>query len=80
MALPQPLGLVPTEVAFLCEMELVTVVPRQRLDSIDLLGVCSATDINHSFFISLPSLLGSCPSGRRIRIQAMPRQPFQQKP
>ncbi|KAK0391334.1 hypothetical protein NLU13_0835 [Sarocladium strictum] len=37
MALPLPSGLVPTEVAFLCEMELVTVVPRQRLESIDLL-------------------------------------------
>ena len=29
----------PSEVAFLCEMELVTVVPRQRLESIELLGV-----------------------------------------
>lgn len=39
MALPLPPGLVPSEVAFLCEMELVTVVPRQRLESIDLLTV-----------------------------------------
>lgn len=39
MALPLPSGLVPNEVAFLCEMELVTVMPRQRLDSIELLGV-----------------------------------------
>jgi GINS complex subunit 2 len=39
MASPQPVGLIPSEVAFLCEMELVTVVPRQRLDSIVLLGV-----------------------------------------
>ncbi|KAK1722969.1 hypothetical protein CaCOL14_008253 [Colletotrichum acutatum] len=38
MALPLPSGLVPTEVAFLCEMELVTIVPRQRLESIDLLS------------------------------------------
>ncbi|RDA95043.1 hypothetical protein CP533_2150 [Ophiocordyceps camponoti-saundersi (nom. inval.)] len=37
MALSLPSGLVPLEVAFLCEMELVTVVPRQRLDSISLL-------------------------------------------
>ncbi|KAM5347976.1 hypothetical protein ACJ41O_007800 [Fusarium nematophilum] len=37
MALPLPPGLIPSEVAFLCEMELVTVVPRQRLESIDLL-------------------------------------------
>lgn len=39
MALPLPSGLVPAEVAFLCEMELVTIVPRQRLESIDLLSV-----------------------------------------
>ncbi|KAI1316750.1 GINS complex, PSF2 component [Xylariaceae sp. FL0255] len=38
MALPLPSGLVPTEVAFLCEMEMVTVVPRQRLESIPLLS------------------------------------------
>ncbi|KAH8681517.1 GINS complex protein-domain-containing protein [Xylariales sp. PMI_506] len=38
MALPLPPGLVPTEVAFLCEMELVTIVPRQRLESIPLLS------------------------------------------
>ncbi|KAI0159148.1 hypothetical protein BJ166DRAFT_593348 [Pestalotiopsis sp. NC0098] len=37
MALPLPPGLVPTEVAFLCEMEMVTIVPRQRLESIPLL-------------------------------------------
>lgn len=39
MAFPQPPGLLPTEVAFLCEMEQVTIVPRQRLDRLDLLGV-----------------------------------------
>ncbi|PHH85214.1 hypothetical protein CDD83_750 [Cordyceps sp. RAO-2017] len=38
MALPLPPGLVPSEVAFLCEMELVTVLPRQRLESIPLLS------------------------------------------
>ncbi|CAJ2514212.1 Uu.00g023310.m01.CDS01 [Anthostomella pinea] len=38
MALPLPTGLVPTEVAFLCEMEMVTIVPRQRLESITLLS------------------------------------------
>ncbi|KAK7753649.1 DNA replication protein psf2 [Diatrype stigma] len=38
MALPLPPGLVPTEVAFLCEMEMVTIVPRQRLESIPLLS------------------------------------------
>ncbi|PNY18162.1 DNA replication complex GINS protein PSF2, partial [Tolypocladium capitatum] len=38
MALPLPPGLVPSEVAFLCDMELVTVLPRQRLESIDLLS------------------------------------------
>ena len=39
MALPLPPGLTPPEVAFLCEMELVTVVPRQRLEGLELLGV-----------------------------------------
>ncbi|KXJ85827.1 putative DNA replication complex GINS protein [Microdochium bolleyi] len=38
MALPLPSGLVPSEVAFISEMELVTVVPRQRLEPIDLLS------------------------------------------
>lgn len=41
MALPLPPGLTPAEVTFLCEMELVTVIPRQRLESLDLLGVSS---------------------------------------
>ncbi len=39
MALPLPSGLVPTEVAFLCEMEMITIVPRQRLESIPMLSV-----------------------------------------
>ncbi|QDS76644.1 DNA replication protein psf2 [Venturia effusa] len=38
MALPLPPGLTPSEVAFLCEMELVTVIPRQRLPSLNLLS------------------------------------------
>ncbi|CAK7273931.1 DNA replication protein psf2 [Sporothrix epigloea] len=38
MASLLPPGLLPAEVAFVCEMEHVTVVPRQRLDSIPLLG------------------------------------------
>ncbi|KJX92787.1 dna replication complex gins protein psf2 [Zymoseptoria brevis] len=38
MALPLPPGLTPNEVGFLCEMELVTIIPRQRLDSLELLG------------------------------------------
>ncbi|KAH8885511.1 GINS complex, PSF2 component [Thozetella sp. PMI_491] len=37
MALPLPPGLTHSEVAFVAEMELVTVVPRQRLESIPLL-------------------------------------------
>lgn len=39
MALPLQPGLTPMEVAFLCEMEMVTVIPRQRLESLNLLGV-----------------------------------------
>ncbi|KAK4169689.1 GINS complex protein-domain-containing protein [Cladorrhinum sp. PSN259] len=38
MALSLPPGLTHAEVSFLAEMETVTVVPRQRLDSIDLLS------------------------------------------
>ncbi|KAI2602227.1 GINS complex protein-domain-containing protein [Hypoxylon sp. NC1633] len=38
MALPLPPGLIPTEVAFLCEMEMITIVPRQRLESMSLLS------------------------------------------
>jgi len=34
-----PTGLTPPEVAFLCEMETVTIVPRQRLEGLELLGV-----------------------------------------
>jgi hypothetical protein len=56
MALPLPSGLVPSEVAFLCEMELVTVVPRQRLDSIDLLSVSASQPFT-------PTLLTSRPTG-----------------
>lgn len=40
MAQPAQPGLMPAEIAFLCEMELVTVVPRERLSSLRLLGVC----------------------------------------
>jgi hypothetical protein len=40
MALPLPPGLTPPEIAFLCEMELVTIIPRQRLEALELLGVC----------------------------------------
>ena len=42
MALPLPAGLTPSEVGFLCEMELVTVIPRQRLEGLELLGVSFA--------------------------------------
>lgn len=38
MAHPLPPGLTPSEVGFLCEMEMVTVIPRQRLEELDLLG------------------------------------------
>lgn len=48
MALPLPPGLTPPEVAFLCEMEMVTVIPRQRLDRLELLGVSSTPQPKHS--------------------------------
>lgn len=43
MALPFLPGLTPNEVGFLCEMEMVTVIPRQRLDALELLGVSIQT-------------------------------------
>ncbi|KAF1960229.1 DNA replication complex GINS protein-like protein psf2 [Byssothecium circinans] len=38
MALPLPPGLTPPEIAFICEMELVTIIPRQKLEAMKLLG------------------------------------------
>ncbi|KAI5294323.1 DNA replication protein psf2 [Ascosphaera acerosa] len=38
MSFPYLRGLVASEVAFLCEMELVTIIPRQRLGKLELLG------------------------------------------
>ncbi|KAF2635956.1 DNA replication complex GINS protein-like protein psf2 [Massarina eburnea CBS 473.64] len=38
MALPLPPGLTPPEIAFICEMELVTIIPRQKLEELRLLG------------------------------------------
>ncbi|CAI6338576.1 unnamed protein product [Periconia digitata] len=38
MALPLPPGLTPPEIAFICEMELVTIIPRQKLEGLKLLG------------------------------------------
>ncbi|KAJ5974145.1 GINS complex subunit Psf2 subgroup [Penicillium waksmanii] len=38
MAFPLPRGLTPSEIGFLAEMEMVTVVPRQRLEGLELLG------------------------------------------
>lgn len=43
MAFPHPLGLAPPEIAFICEMELVTIIPRQRLERLELLGVSGPT-------------------------------------
>lgn len=39
MAFPHLQGLLPSEVAFLCEMESIAIIPRQRLERLDLLGV-----------------------------------------
>ncbi|KAK2746689.1 DNA replication protein psf2 [Myotisia sp. PD_48] len=38
MAFPLPRGINPAEILFLCEMEMVTIIPRQRLESLQLLG------------------------------------------
>jgi hypothetical protein len=41
MAFPLPRGVTASEIAFLAEMETVTIVPRQRLEGLELLGVTS---------------------------------------
>ncbi|BDD56082.1 DNA replication protein psf2 [Monascus purpureus] len=38
MAFPLPRGITPSEIAFLAEMEMVTIMPRQRLEGLELLG------------------------------------------
>ncbi|KAI9714426.1 MAG: DNA replication protein psf2 [Bogoriella megaspora] len=53
MALPLPPGLTPAEIAFVCEMELVTVIPRQRLEGLDLLGG-PTPPLNPPYRASLP--------------------------
>lgn len=40
-----PRGLTPPEIAYICEMEMVTVLPRQRLDALELLGVSISTRV-----------------------------------
>lgn len=59
MALPLPSGLTPSEVAFLCEMELVTVVPRQRLESIDLLSVSASLSRSYKLDADLTCYTGN---------------------
>lgn len=43
MAFPLQRGLTPPEIEFLSEMEMVTVVPRQRLEELELLSVRERT-------------------------------------
>lgn len=44
MAFPLQRGLTPPEIEFLSEMEMVTVVPRQRLEELELLSVRERID------------------------------------
>jgi hypothetical protein len=68
MALPLPSGLTPSEVSFLCEMELVTVVPRQRLESIDLLTVSASQIASASLDADLQHRAQHRPSDHRIEV------------
>lgn len=68
MALPLPSGLTPSEVSFLCEMELVTVVPRQRLESIDLLTVSASQSASTSLDADLQHRAQRLPSDHRIEV------------
>lgn len=71
MAFPLPRGITPSEIEFLSEMELVTVVPRQRLEGLELLAVSVSNlpaiyppqkkkaDLHSAFFTQ--RLLGNIP-------------------
>lgn len=48
MAFPIPQGIAPSEIAFLAEMEMVTIVPRQRLEGLELLGVSGKSQFRAS--------------------------------
>lgn len=47
MAFPLPRGITPAEIAFVAEMEMVTIVPRQRLEGLELLGVTAPAFTTH---------------------------------
>ena len=51
MAFPLQRGLTPPEIEFLSEMELVTVVPRQRLEGLELLSVSEICTPHVIYFI-----------------------------
>lgn len=70
MALPLPPGLTPNEVGFLCEMELVTVIPRQRLEGLELLGVSENLPRPRHKRRSITNAYNSLPSLSRARQNA----------
>ena len=67
MAFPLPRGITPPEISFLAEMEMVTIIPRQRLEGLELLGVSilfythvilsnmSPTHLNHVYQAKQPN-------------------------
>ena len=57
MAFPLPRGITASEIAFLAEMETVTVVPRQRLEGLELLGVLQVPHLQVPYIsIDIPVL------------------------
>lgn len=58
MAFSLPRGLTPPEIAFLCEMEMVTVIPRQRLEGLELLGVSVDPLVLSSTYFGLGNRIG----------------------
>ena len=67
MAMRLQPGLTPSEVAFLCEMETVTVIPRQRLEGLQLLGVSESalpqTERFTALYVLFRFAVQPCPLG-----------------
>lgn len=62
MAFPLARGITPPEIAFLAEMEQVTVVPRQRLEGLELLSVSERYRIEPSLHTQLTNSTSRDPS------------------
>lgn len=66
MAFPLPRGIMPSEITFLAEMEMVTIVPRQRLEGLELLGVSILISVHFETSIDFHRALSNLSSLRVV--------------